>query len=261
LVDQGIGSQSDLDQAQARFKAAQADYDQSVNTIRNLIREVDRVRASLELQRKKLRDTTVVAPFAGVVKERQVSPGQFVRVNTPLFTIVKVDPIRLRLEIPERMAPWIRNGQVAEVNLEAFLDKTFRGRIWRISPTVDQTKRTFVVEALIDNPRGELKPGSYARAKLPTNKVDEIKLIPARAVSYVFGSNKAYVVKDDQVIEARDVKLGDRFENQVEILAGLEQGESVATTQLQRLDSGVRVQIAKNDDSDRSNVSAHKKAD
>jgi RND family efflux transporter MFP subunit len=245
LVDQKIASQSDLDQAAARYKVAQAEYDQAVNTIRNLITEIDRVKASLDLQRKKLRDTTVYAPFAGRIKEKLVSTGQFVQTDKPLFTIVKVDPIRLRIEVPERMAPWIREGQIAEVSLEAFTDKTFRGKVWRISPTVEQTKRTFVVEALIDNPNGLLKPGSYARAKLPTEKNDQIKVVPVRAVAYVFGSNKAYVVKGG-VVEARDVKLGDRIEDQVEILEGVEAGEEVATSALQRLDNGVKVQIAPN---------------
>ena len=92
------------------------------------------------------------------------------------------------------MAPWIRTGQVADVTMEAFGDRKFQGKVWRISPTVDQSKRTFIVEALIDNPTGELKPGSYARASLPTNKTETVKLVPARAVAYVFGSNKAYVV-------------------------------------------------------------------
>jgi multidrug resistance efflux pump len=169
LVDQGIGSQQELDQAQSRFKVAQAAYDQAVNSVRNVMREVDRSRASLELQRKKLRDTTVYAPFNGRVKERQVTPGAYVRPNTPLITLVKVDPIRLRLEVPERMAPWIRVGQVAQVTMEAFGDRQLRGKVWRISPTVDQSKRTFIVEALIDNPASVLKPVSFAYARLPTN--------------------------------------------------------------------------------------------
>ena len=110
LVDQGIGSRAELDQAQSRFKAQQAAYDATINQARNLLQDIERNKASLELQRKKFRDTTVYAPFAAAVKERQVTPGQYVRANTPLFTLVKTDPIRLRLEIPERMAPWIKNG-------------------------------------------------------------------------------------------------------------------------------------------------------
>jgi RND family efflux transporter MFP subunit len=242
LVDQGIGSQQELDQAQQRFKAAQAAYDQAVNNVRNVMREADRSRASLELQRKKLRDTVVYAPFNGRVKERQVTPGAFVRPNTPLITLVKVDPIRLRIEIPERMAPWIRIGQVAQVTMEAFGDREFRGKVWRISPTVDQSKRTFVVEALIDNPASELKPGSYAKARLPTNKSENIRVVTSRAVNYVLGSNKAYVVNGN-TIDAREVKLGDRFGNEVEIVEGLEDGEQVAVTQLNRLDTGTRVEV------------------
>jgi RND family efflux transporter MFP subunit len=164
-------------------------------------------------------------------------------VNTPLITLVKVDPIRLRIEIPERMAPWVKTGQMVDVLLEAFEGRTFQGKIWRISPTVDQSKRTFIVEALIQNPSGALKPGSYARARVPTNKSEAIKLVPAKAVSYVFGSNKVYVVNGN-TIEAREVKLGDRFEQDVEVLEGIQAGEQIATTQLNRLDTGSRVQVS-----------------
>lgn len=244
LVDQKIGAQVDLDAAGTRLQAMQAGYDATLNQTRNLTQEVERFKAILELQRKKLRDTRVLAPFGAMVKERQVTMGQYVRPNTPLFTLVKINPVRLRLEVPERLAPWTKVGQVAEVSVEAFENRKFVGRVSRISPTVDQTKRTFVVEALIDNPDGALKPGSYARAKLPTQKIDSVKLVPSRAVNYVLGTNKAYVVKDPGTIEARDVKVGERYDQQIEILEGLEEGERIATSQLNRLDTGVKVAIA-----------------
>ncbi len=243
LVEQGIGSQQDLDEAQARSQSLQAAYDAMLNQTRNLIRDVERTRAVLDLQRKKLRDTQVRAPFAANVKERQVTVGQYVRPNTPLLTLVKIDPIRLRAEVPERMAPWIKVGQVAEVIVEAFENRKFRGKIWRISPTVDQSKRTFVVEALIDNRNAELKPGSYARVRVETDKVERIRLIPVSAINYVFGLNKAYAVSGG-VVEARDVKLGDRYGQDVEITEGLEDGEMVATSQVARLDTGVKVRLA-----------------
>lgn len=242
LVDQGIGSQQDLDQAQARFKAMQAAYDATLNQTRNLIQQVEQFKASLQLQRKRLRDTTVRAPFAAHVKERQVTMGQYVRVNTPLFTLVKINPIRLRAEVPERMVPWIQNGQPVEVSVEAYPDRRFQGKVWRISPTVDQSKRTFLVEALIQNPAGELKPGSYAKARIRTNKVEEIRLVPARAVNYVLGTNKVYAVRGTTV-EPREVKLGDRFGQEVEILEGVRPGETVAVTQLARLENAVAVRV------------------
>lgn len=79
----------------------------------------------------------------------------------------------------------------------------------------------------------------------PDGKTETVKLVPARAVAYVFGSNKAYIVTRANTIEVRDVKLGDRFEQNVEILEGVEDGETVAVTQLSRLDAGAKVQITK----------------
>jgi RND family efflux transporter MFP subunit len=242
LVEQQIGSRQDLDQAVARRDALKAGYDTTINQTRNLIQEVERSRAMLEIQRKKLRDTSIRSPIAALVKERMVNVGQFVRPNTPVFTLVKTDPIRLRIEVPERMAPWIKVGQMSDVSLEAFPNRSFRGRIWRISPTVEQSKRTFVVEALIDNPAGELKPGSYAKASIRTDKVDRIHLVPVRAISYIFGANKAFVVKDG-VVDAREVKLGDRFGTDVEITEGVAEGDQVAVTGLSRLDTGVKVEV------------------
>jgi RND family efflux transporter MFP subunit len=243
LVEQQIGSRQDLDGAMARRDAMKASYDTTINQTLNLIQEVERTRAVLDLQRKKLRDTNITAPFGALVKERLVNVGQYVRANTPVFTLVKTDPIRMRIEVPERMAPWIKNGQMSEVTLEAFPNRVFQGRIWRISPTVDQSKRTFVVEALIENPAGELKPGSYATSRIRTDKFDRIRLIPVRAITYVFGANKAYIVKDGGVIDAREVKLGDRFGDDVEIADGIEEGEHVAVTQLNRLDTGTKVAV------------------
>jgi len=243
MFEQGIAAQADLDQAQARYKAAQAAYDSILNQTRNLVSEVERTKAVLDMQRKKLRDTSVRAPLNGFVKEKQVTVGQYVRVNTPLMTLVKTDPIRLRIEIPERMAPWIKNGQTVDVSMEAFPDKTFEGRIWRISPTVDQSKRTFIAEALIPNASGALKPGSYARARIPTGKTDRVRLVPAKSVNYVFGTNKVYVVNSEKV-EAREVKVGDRFDQDVEILDGVQDGEQVATTKINLLDTGSKVRIA-----------------
>lgn len=244
LVDQGIGPKSDLDAAQARFQSLQASYDATLNQTRNLIQEVERFKASLDLQRKRLRDTNVLAPYDAFVKERQVTVGQFVRANTPLFTLVKIDPIRLRIEIPERMAPWVKIGQKAEVTVEAFGDRQFDAKIWRVSPTVDQNKRTFIVEALIANGQRELKPGSYAKARIATDKSEAIRLVPVRALNYVLGTNKAYVIKPDNTIDVRDVKIGDRFPEEVEILEGVEDGERVAMGPLNRLDSGSAVRVA-----------------
>ena len=245
LVDQNIGAKSDLDAANSRQQAMKAAYDSTINQTRNLMQEVERFKAILDLQRKKLRDTTVKAPFKAFVKERQVTVGQFLRANTPLFVLVKTDPIRLRVEIPERQAPWIKLNQLVDISVEAFQGRKFQGKIWRISPTVDQTKRTFVAEVLVANAAGELKSGSYAKAHVPTSHTEKVTVLPQRAVYYVMGANKAFVVKDG-VVESREVKLGDRFETDVEILEGVADGEEVALSQQAKLDTGVKVRVNNN---------------
>jgi len=242
LVAQGIGSRQDLDQAQAKYQSSQAEYETALNTTRNLVQEVERTRGVVELQRKKLRDTTIRAPFAAQVKERMVNAGTYLKASTPVFTLVKTNPIRMRIEVPERMAPWLHVGQIADVGLEAFPNRLFQGKVWRISPTVDQAKRTFVVEALIENGRNELKPGSYAKAVVHTSRTDSIKLVPVAALNYVFGANKVYIVKNNK-IDAREVKVGDRFGENVEIAEGVKDGEEVATSQLGKLESGTRVRM------------------
>jgi membrane fusion protein (multidrug efflux system) len=146
------------------------------------------------------------------------------------------------VEIPERMAPWIKLNQLVDISVEAFQGRKFQGKIWRIAPTVDQSKRTFVAEVLVANAEGELKSGSYAKAHVPTSHTERVTVLPQRSVYYSLGSNKAFVIKDG-VVDAREVKLGDRFETDVEILEGVADGEVVALTQLAKLDTGVKVKI------------------
>ena len=243
LATQGIASRQDLDQAQVRLQSAQAAYESTVNAARNLVQEIERTRGAVELQRKKLRDTSIRAPFDAQVKERMVNAGSYVKASTPVFTLVKTDPIRMRIEVPERMAPWIRNGQVADVTLEAFPGHAFQGKVWRISPTVDPAKRTFVVEALVANGRGDLKPGSYAKATVHTARSETIRLVPVAALNYVFGANKVYVVRNN-LIDSREVKLGDRFGDKVEVTEGVGDGDQVATSQISKLDTGTHVTVS-----------------
>src|SRR6266496_3789057 len=98
-------------------------------------------RASLALAEKKLNDCEIRAPFAGQVKERSVTLGQYLKVQAPVVIILNVDTLRVRLKIPEKMAGWIRIGQLATLSVEAYPGRTFSGKIWRINPAVDQQNR------------------------------------------------------------------------------------------------------------------------
>ncbi len=159
--------------------------------------------ATLNLAAKKLRDAQIRAPFTGQIKVRSVTVGQYLKVQAPVMTIVNVDPLRVHLNVPEKMSPWVRVGREVTLNLEAFPGRNFTGRIARINPSVDEKTRTFEIEALVSNPSGELKPGSFVKAAIPSDKVDSIMSIPQTAALYLFGAYKVFVVQGHTLKSAR----------------------------------------------------------
>jgi len=242
LVAQQIASRQDLDQAEARFQAAKADHDYTLRQVQNLITQVTQSKATLELARKRLRDTVIEAPFDGLIRERMVHPGQYVKQQSPLYQLVNADPLRLRAEVPERMAPWVRVGSDVEVRVEAHADRVFHGKVSRMSPAVDEQKRTFVIEALIPNGEGLLKPGFYGKATIQTHRREQVISIPPSAVMYAYGTNRAFVI-DSGKASARELKLGERIGNKVEVVEGLRGGEQIALTEVEKLDNGTPVVI------------------
>jgi len=242
LVAQNIASRQDLDQAEARDAALRASLEVARRQAETLVSQVSQYRATVDLARKKLRDSSVRAPFSGAIRERQVQVGQYVRPQTPLFELVNVDPLRLRAEVPEKMSSWVREGNVVEVRVEAHPDKVFTGKVTRISPAVDQQKRTFAIEAVIPNREALLRPGFYTKAAIVTTRKEYVLLIPAKAILYAYGTNKAFVLEGGKA-SARELKLGERLGETVEVVEGLKADEQIAVTELERLDNGTPVQI------------------
>lgn len=227
LLETGVIPRQQYDEAEARYKAAKATYDLAVQQVENLRASMQQTQATLNLAAKRLRDTQIRAPFAGSVKERSVTVGQFLKVQTPVMTIVNADPLRVRLNVPEKMAPWVRQGHEVRLSLEAYPGREFTGRISRINPSVDEKNRTFEIEALVANRTGELKPGSFVKAVIESDKVDSIITIPSNSTVYLFGTYKVFVVQGNRLRE-REVKLGDHFGDRVEVLEGLKPDETIA---------------------------------
>jgi multidrug efflux pump subunit AcrA (membrane-fusion protein) len=227
LFEQSLIPRQDYDEAESRYNAARAAYDLSVQTVENLRAQLAQSRASVKLAQKKLSDTTIRAPFAGQVKDRQVTQGQYLKVQTPVMVIVDVDPLRVRLKVPEKMAAWAKVGQPVTITVEAFPGRTFSGKISRINPAVDQQTRTFEVEALIDNNDNALKPGFFVKAVIPSDKVDTALFLPEDALLYVYGVYKVFVIEGSSLKE-KEVKLGAREGDEVEVVEGLKEGERVA---------------------------------
>lgn len=230
LLETGVIPRQQFDETEARYKAARATYDLAVQQVENLRASMQQTQATLNLANKRLRDTQIRAPFAGHVKAREMTVGQYLKIQTPVMTIVNIDPLRARLSVPEKMSPWVRVGREVKLSLEAFPGREFTGRISRINPSVDEKTRTFEIEALVANRSGELKPGFFVKATIQSDKVDGILAIPYNATSYLFGAYKVFVVQG-ATIKEREVKLGDRLGDLVEIIEGLQPDEKIAISE------------------------------
>ena len=261
LTDQGLLPKQTYDQDESTYKAAQVTYDLAMQDVRNLQAALKERRSMSELAKKKLRDTTIVAPFNGFIKERNVTQGQYLKVQTPVITIVSVDPMRVRLKIPEKMAAWIPVGQEVTVSVEAYPDRMFHGKIWRINPTVDPQTRTFDAEALVENNQGMLKPGFFVKSTIVSNKVEQVLMVPQKALSYAYGIYKVYQVKGNKVKET-EVRLGDRIGDDVEIVQGVSEGSQLAIASAdQELKDGATVKEGSGKGGGRKEVSGGKGGD
>jgi membrane fusion protein, multidrug efflux system len=242
LHGRGLMSQVDYDTSDTRLKVAEANYQAAIDSVRSLKASLQDRRASFELAQKKLNDAVVRAPVAGSIAERLVQPGEYIRENTPVATIVQMNPLKLKTAIQERHAGLIRAGQTVEFFVEAFPDRKFTGKIAYVSPAVDQATRTFPVEAIVDNPDRVLKPGFFARGTALTKVDANVLAVPETAISTLAGVSTVYVIEHDKARQ-QQVSLGARQEKLVEIVAGLKGDETLATTNLNQLATGVAVRI------------------
>jgi RND family efflux transporter MFP subunit len=227
LFDDGLIARGTFDESEARYKAAQAAHDMALQGVADLRAELARQRAALALAEKKLADAVIRAPFAGHVKERTVTPGQYLRVQTPVMVIVSTDPLRARLQVPEKVAGSVVVGGPVAVRVESLPERVFEGKVSRMSPSVDTRTRSLEVEALIGNREGLLKPGYFVKAVVGSEQVAEALFVPYDAVRYVFGVYKVFTVEGTQLKE-REVKIGDRDGDAVEVLEGVGEAERVA---------------------------------
>jgi RND family efflux transporter MFP subunit len=221
----GIVSQADLDAAEANFRVAEGRYQDAIEEVRNRQGVLRQRGIELELAKQALSDSRLGAPFAGRVRERHATPGQYLAAGAPVVTIVKVHPLRLRLSIPEREAAAVRVGQTVRVTLEG--DPTaHEGRVARVSPAIEEASRTLSIEAEVANVTGTLRPGAFANAEVVTESHSTTILVPGAAIVSFAGVERVFVVSGGKAAERR-VTTGRRDDTRVEVTAGLKPGESV----------------------------------
>lgn len=236
-------AETTLNQHPDQVRIAESQLESDFAALKGAEAQVKQREAALGLVQKRLGDTTVRAPLAGVVARRHVSAGEYVRENAVLFTLVVSDPLKYTGSIPERFAPEVRPGQPLQLSVEAYHGRTFAGQVTRVAPAVDVQTRTLSLEARVPNSDGKLKPGFFSKGVVLTRKEDGVAFVPADAVTYFVGVTKVFVVADGKVQE-RQVRTGTREAGWVEIMEGVKPGETVATGNLSQLFNGASVTIA-----------------
>lgn len=240
LLDQKVVSQSEFDQRRTQVDAARQQYQMALNSAQQSFRSLQAAHARVVLARKTVADTAVRAPFSGLVAERLVSQGDYVTRGTKVATIVRIDPLRVELTIPEQALSLIQVGQRVRLTVDAYPDEVFDATIRFVSPALRADQRALTVEAITSNPDGRLKPGLFATASIQQPGSAPALLVPQEAVETISGTSRVYVVKDG-VVEERIVTTGDRVGQAIEIVGGVAAGDVVAADRKGRLADGTPV--------------------
>ncbi|MFZ3204880.1 MAG: efflux RND transporter periplasmic adaptor subunit [Pseudomonas sp.] len=263
--------QASLGTAQAELGLAQVEYQRGRNLIaRQAISRSEFDRLSAELQKASasvaqlqatLAKKRILAPFAGTIGIRQVDVGDYLASGTTIATLQDLSTLFVDFFLPEQNVPQLAIGQRVRVQVAAYPDEVFEGRIAAINPKVEATTRNLLVRARLANPDEKLLPGMFANLQVLLAGETPQVLVPETAITYTLYGNSVYVIEEQAAegdadspanaadgqpvlrVERRFVETGERREGQVVILKGLQAGERVVSAGQLKLDSGARVVI------------------
>ena len=224
------------EQCQALIHQAQQNY----ATVANSQAAVDAAATQLSLAQRNLGYTVVVSPMPGYVSDRPADVGEYVSPQQKVATVVNMNPLRVRIDIPEQAISQIHPGESVSVSVAAYPDRNFAGRVARVSPNVTTTSRTLTVEADVENPKAELKPWQFATVRILLPQSAPAVLVPQRALRTISGSTYVFVIKNGHA-EQRLVQSGQTEGDLVELKSGVAADEMVATSNVDQLSDGAAV--------------------
>lgn len=199
--------------------------------------------AALDAAQEGLRRTRVVAPFAGTVGRREVSPGAVVSPTTVLSNLEALDRLLVDVALPEDSLARVAPDQPATISVSALPGETFPGVVGYVAPRVNEETRTVDVRVVLDNPEGRLRPGMSAAVRIVTETAPEALTVPTEALVNTARGPSVYVVGEDGAAALRPVRTGDREAGAVEVVEGLASGDRVVIEGFARLRPGAKVKI------------------
>ncbi len=224
LREQGILPDAEFDSIEAGFSVAETKYQLAVEEVRQKQALLAQRRAEVEAAKQQLADTRIIAPFTGKVVERRAQPGEILSIASPVISVVRMDPLRLRLDVSERDAPKIKIGQTVRLTVDGDTNR-YSGELKRLSPVISDLTRTLVAEADVPND-GLLRPGSFARAEIVVASQEKALLLPRQAIATFAGLEKVFVVKEGKAVE-RSVITGRQDGSRVEVISGVNENDAV----------------------------------
>jgi RND family efflux transporter MFP subunit len=233
LFDRGLLPKQTLDDNEARYQSAVAALDLARAQSAQSKARIDELRINLG-------NTLIVSPVNGFVAKRSADPGAFVSQNVPVVDVVDISTVRLVANVVEKDLKDLQTGNATRVEVDAYPGEVFMGRIARVSPVLDPATRTAPIEIEINNPAARLKPGMYARVSVTTATRKEALVIPATAVVDLGGRRGAFTPLNESAV-FRALELGTEQKDVVEVLGGLNEGDTVITTGSSALRDGDRI--------------------
>ena len=224
LVQQGVTPRAEFESVDAEYKVALSRYQDGLEEIRNRQGVLAQRRSEVALAKQQLADTFVYAPMEGVVQEKKASVGEYLAAGAPVVDVVRIDPLRLRVEVPERESHNVRNGQSVRVTVEGD-PESYLGYVKRLSPTISEQNRVLAVEADVRN-NGRLRPGAFVKAEVITNQSSTAVTVPSNAIVTFAGIEKVILVENGKALE-KAVTTGRRGPDWIEIKSGVNVGQTV----------------------------------
>ena len=224
LVQQGVTPRAEFESVDAEYKVALSRYQDALEEIRNRQGMLAQRRSEVALAKQQLTDTSVYAPMDGVVQEKKASVGEYLAAGAPLVGVVRIDPLRLRVDVPERESHNVRNGQSVRVTVEGD-PESYLGYVKRLSPTISEQNRVLAVEADVRN-NGRLRPGAFVKAEVITNQSSTAVTVPSNAIITFAGIDKVVLVENGKALE-KAVTTGRRGPDWIEIKSGVNVGQTV----------------------------------
>jgi len=237
------------DTARARANSARQQLEAAANAarqnnqaIRSAQAGVEAARAQVGTAQQSVADTLVRAPFSGFVSARPVAVGEFVTSSTPVATILRSNPIKIQIQIPEADVPQVNVGSGVSVQVDAYKDRSFAGTVSAVNPAVDPTSRAATVEAAIENGNNALRSGMFATARITKAGGGTGVFVPRVAVDHdpTTNSYRVFLIQDG-VARLTVIQIGVDEGDFVQVLSGLNGDETVATSNLGELYEGARV--------------------